>query len=652
MVLFGLFSRKPAQPEPEPEPEQQQPQQEEQPAGSASSSAQPFVFPQRQLHTPAPSLSFSTPPVARSDSTPADPPPRTPSPLPDANAAPAEDPEPPVTDPRELHSLISSVPPQTLHGYCLDLLDPVAFDTAIGKPKAPKRRRRKSALVPAEDANAAAASEPPLKPHSLLTPEVLKSLTAFFKTLVPPPQLHCVRCHKAYFELENTDYSCRVPHDDASTVVERVGTKLVQSSDEEDEGKEGSGDDDEYVDSGSDAEEGKKRRRPRKSIVPTKSSVYETFWGCCGQTVEGDGDQGPPDGWCYEGRHTTDYKRARFRADSTPQDDKLVSCHRLKCFRPPVSQGSTVASSVRSPPAARKRKRNVKSVDYREPDDDDDMEGPDEEKPGDDDDDAKSTTSVKRRRKDSSGAVISSKGKGKGPGRPRKRTIKSKEEVDDEADQDAMDVDQPPAATSISAIGSIPRSPPASPRRKPVSSASTASTSVSAPPGPLKKKAAMKPKPKALPSPKAGGNTKPATPSPLGARQDTADLEDEDDDAETLTHRRSRSQVFVEVPTRSASKSPVRGSTSATPNSKSTFRMKSKSSPANDTRMAAVETVLSKSVAVVKAKGSVASLRDKFERGNATDREEGSNVHVKAKQKRKQLQEVVASSVPNEVEMQ
>ncbi len=31
---------------------------------------------------------------------------------------------------------------------------------------------------------------------------------------------------------------------------------------------------------------------------------YETLWGCCGRTVDGDGDQGPPDGWCYEGKHT------------------------------------------------------------------------------------------------------------------------------------------------------------------------------------------------------------------------------------------------------------------------------------------------------------------------------------------------------------
>src|SRR5258705_206142 len=51
-----------------------------------------------------------------------------------------------------------------------------------------------------------------------------------------------------------------VPHDDDSAVVDRVRTGL--------------------------------------------GTELETLWGCCGRTVDGDGDQGPPDGWCYEGRHT------------------------------------------------------------------------------------------------------------------------------------------------------------------------------------------------------------------------------------------------------------------------------------------------------------------------------------------------------------
>ncbi|KAJ7903491.1 hypothetical protein B0H14DRAFT_3851293 [Mycena olivaceomarginata] len=65
-----------------------------------------------------------------------------------------------------------------------------------------------------------------------------------------------------------------------------------------------------------------------------KGAGYETLWGCCGKTVDGDGDMGPPDGWCYEGMHTTDPKRARFRADSTIYEDKLTSCARLRCHEP------------------------------------------------------------------------------------------------------------------------------------------------------------------------------------------------------------------------------------------------------------------------------------------------------------------------------
>ncbi|KAG1877414.1 hypothetical protein F4604DRAFT_1880391 [Suillus subluteus] len=112
-------------------------------------------------------------------------------------------------------------------------------------------------------------SDPPLIPPS---PRILTALTHFFHELSPPPQLHC---------LSNTDTSCRIPHDDESALVDRA--------------------------------------------------AYETLWGCCGGSVEGTGDMGPPDGWCYEGRHTTDTKRARFRADSTIHDDKLFSCAASGC---------------------------------------------------------------------------------------------------------------------------------------------------------------------------------------------------------------------------------------------------------------------------------------------------------------------------------
>lgn len=90
--------------------------------------------------------------------------------------------------------------------------------------------------------------------------QTLTHLTSFFSSLAPPPKLHCARCHSNYYDIENNDRSCHVHHDDDSAEVERVGRN--------------------------------------------KGSEYETLYGCCGRTVEGDGDMGPPDGWCYEGKHT------------------------------------------------------------------------------------------------------------------------------------------------------------------------------------------------------------------------------------------------------------------------------------------------------------------------------------------------------------
>lgn len=86
------------------------------------------------------------------------------------------------------------------------------------------------------------------------------ALRAFFAELEPPPSRHCVRCHRNFFDVENDNRACVVAHDDESAEVERTGL--------------GAG------------------------------ATFETRWGCCGRTVEGDGDQGPPDGWCYEGPHT------------------------------------------------------------------------------------------------------------------------------------------------------------------------------------------------------------------------------------------------------------------------------------------------------------------------------------------------------------
>ncbi|VDB91515.1 unnamed protein product [Peniophora sp. CBMAI 1063] len=165
---------------------------------------------------------------------------------PSTSGRPSEEPEPslpsrPEPTTESLHALVSSVPPKTLHAYTM---------TEIGK-----------------------ADE-----------SMLNALAAFFATLSPPPRLHCVRCHADYMDVENTERSCHVAHDDDTAEVERGGP-----------------------------------------------SGYQTLWGCCEKITPGDGSEGPPDGWCYEGFHTTDIKRARFRADSTPTDDKLKSCLRLNC---------------------------------------------------------------------------------------------------------------------------------------------------------------------------------------------------------------------------------------------------------------------------------------------------------------------------------
>ncbi|KIJ57222.1 hypothetical protein M422DRAFT_238816 [Sphaerobolus stellatus SS14] len=127
--------------------------------------------------------------------------------------------------------------------------------------------------------------------EALPSPSELRALSLFLAALTPPPRLHCVRCHKWYYEVENDDRSCTMAHDDDSAEVEHVGY-------------------------------GNKR-----------GGAYETRWDCCGKTVEGSGDLGPPSGWCYEGKHTVDPKRARYRNDSTPTNDLLQSCERRGCHR-------------------------------------------------------------------------------------------------------------------------------------------------------------------------------------------------------------------------------------------------------------------------------------------------------------------------------
>lgn len=118
--------------------------------------------------------------------------------------------------------------------------------------------------IPAKTLHAYVLSRIPSAPEPLLP-----ALATFFSELAPPEKLHCVRCHKDYVDVDNDDRSCLVPHDDESAEVERVG------------------------------------RGAKSGRIPGDlGTTYETIWGCCGKITEGNGDQGPPDGWCYEGKHT------------------------------------------------------------------------------------------------------------------------------------------------------------------------------------------------------------------------------------------------------------------------------------------------------------------------------------------------------------
>lgn len=222
-MVFSFFSRKPAQKKPLE-------------ANEAGSSQLPIHFqfpvPTKQLDTPALSIDSDAFVNAKRPS-----PSRTVDSDSQIPLGPAETPSPPpdhadqVTDPTALHALIASVPAQTLHSYTLKHLS-----------------------------SAPSSSIPFQTGTTLPSPQTLTILTQFFASLTPPPRLHCVRCHRNFFELENTDRSCTVAHDDDSAIVERIRTGL--------------------------------------------GTEYETLWGCCEKTVEGDGDMGPPDGWCYEGKHT------------------------------------------------------------------------------------------------------------------------------------------------------------------------------------------------------------------------------------------------------------------------------------------------------------------------------------------------------------
>jgi hypothetical protein len=144
-------------------------------------------------------------------------------------------------------------------------------ETPIGQP-----------ILGVEDLPALLQSVPPQTLHAYTLshlpnapPHIASSLAIFYALLTPPPVLHCVRCHSSFTDVENSDRACRIAHDDESAEVERVGV-------------------------------GGARKRRAGGVI-SEGATYETNWGCCGKTVEGDGGEGPPDGWCYEGAHTVSH---------------------------------------------------------------------------------------------------------------------------------------------------------------------------------------------------------------------------------------------------------------------------------------------------------------------------------------------------------
>lgn len=166
---------------------------------------------------------------------------------------------------KALLELLPAIPAKTLHTYTTTHLNHIS--TTLSNPSPP---------------------DSPVSAHQIPSDQI-PAIFSFFSALTPPPQLHCVRCHKDYVEVENSTRSCLVAHDDDSAEVERVG---------------------------------------RNRVAGETGAEYVTIWNCCGKTVrpllihhskapiltkhirtlenqvEGDGDQGPPDGWCYEGKHT------------------------------------------------------------------------------------------------------------------------------------------------------------------------------------------------------------------------------------------------------------------------------------------------------------------------------------------------------------
>jgi hypothetical protein len=170
---------------------------------------------------------------------------------------PSDDPMAVDFEPQQLRTPSPSEAAFIGHPSIVMPLPPRPSDSSIPVvPPTPEALHTLVTSIPAKTVHAYLLDNIPAAP-----PDTLAALASFFATLSPPPLLHCVRCHEDYTDIENGDRSCRVPHDDESAEVGWAGHKRGDSD-------------------------------------------YETYYGCCGKTVEGDGDLGPPDGWCYEGMHT------------------------------------------------------------------------------------------------------------------------------------------------------------------------------------------------------------------------------------------------------------------------------------------------------------------------------------------------------------
>jgi hypothetical protein len=164
-----------------------------------------------------------------------------------------------------LKSFARPLPPGSPHTQASRrpfLQDPLTHQMPAVQPT-PKALHSLITSIPAKTLHAYLLDNIPAAP-----PDTLTALASFFETLSPPPLLHCVRCHEDYMDIENGDHSCRMPHDEESMEIEYVG----------------------YHHGHSDSE-------------------YDTTYCCCEKVVEGEGDDGPPSGWCFEGKHTVSPSR-------------------------------------------------------------------------------------------------------------------------------------------------------------------------------------------------------------------------------------------------------------------------------------------------------------------------------------------------------